>query len=111
MVPSRNSTGVGQTGSTDWEVNFAYVRFVDDKYLAYVPIEDVKHFAPTSTDDYDKKKTYKVKWNDTSSKDASGRDKQDCYYKANILCLGCKYITYNILFIIVIINYLYIYIY
>ncbi|KAL7631498.1 UNVERIFIED_CONTAM: hypothetical protein RMT77_018197 [Armadillidium vulgare] len=68
---------------------FALVQFLDDKSRKVVPVKDIKHFEPTTLDDFSKKKIYKIYW--PQEDDQANLEKYDrSIYEGTILYLGAS---------------------
>ncbi|RXG62277.1 hypothetical protein Avbf_17574 [Armadillidium vulgare] len=68
---------------------FALVQFLDDKSRKVVPVKDIKHFEPTTLDDFSKKKIYKIYW--PQEDDQANHEKYDrSIYEGTILYLGAS---------------------
>ncbi|KAB7499761.1 hypothetical protein Anas_14526 [Armadillidium nasatum] len=66
---------------------FAYVQFLDDKSKKVVPVKDIKHFEPTTLEDFSKRKIYKIYW--PQEDDEANLEKYErSIYEGTILNLG-----------------------
>ncbi|RXG56727.1 BEN domain-containing protein 5, partial [Armadillidium vulgare] len=64
-------------------------KFLDDKSRKVVPVKDIKHFEPTTLDDFSKKKIYKIYW--PQEDDQANLEKYDrSIYEGTILYLGAS---------------------
>ncbi|KAB7504766.1 hypothetical protein Anas_14716 [Armadillidium nasatum] len=68
---------------------FAYVQFLDDKSKKVVPVKDIKHFEPTTLEDFSKRKIYKIYW--PQEDDEANLEKYErSIYEGTILNLGAS---------------------